>query len=201
MNDRKENLLQALRAFARQRPGLEFGNYGELKAYRAELRSITKDLQHAQELLTAVALRDSITADAIVTASKRAYSGRLTITEPKPGRFALDYCTGQYFPTEYRPAVCAALSAALWEYAREQTPAPEAWRVASWSSLSGRDYGEACSTREEAERELAEKGGQQYGHVQELVPFTDYMKGTPGDWMRWWGRKELGRSIAARWFN
>jgi hypothetical protein len=26
----------------------------------------------------------------------------------------IDYCTGQYFPTEYRKAVCAVLASALW---------------------------------------------------------------------------------------
>lgn len=123
MEKRKENLLTALRAFVRQRPGLEFANYGDLKAYRAELRSITKDLSHAQELLAAVAWRDSITADAIIKASKGAYSGRLTISEPQSGHFELDYCTGQYWPTEYRRAVCAVLSSALWGYWRDAAPA------------------------------------------------------------------------------
>jgi len=33
-------------------------------------------------------------------------------------RVEVDYCTGQYFPTEYRRAACAVLASALWEYWR-----------------------------------------------------------------------------------
>jgi hypothetical protein len=31
----------------------------------------------------------------------------------------LDYCAGQYFPTEYRAAVCRALASVLWNYWRD----------------------------------------------------------------------------------
>ena len=119
MDTRKETLIAALRKFIAQRPGLEFGNYGDVSAYRSEMRSITKDRHHAEAMLSSVAWRDSITADTILEASKHAFSGRLTITEPTPGRFVLDYCTGQYWPTEYRRAVCSVLSSALWDYWRE----------------------------------------------------------------------------------
>jgi hypothetical protein len=141
----KQNLIAALRTFARQRPGLEFGNYGDWKAYRAEMRSITRDLKQAQELLSAVAWRDSITANSIIEASKGAFSGRLSITRDGDS-FKVDYCTGQYFPTEYRRAVCSVLSSALWDYFR----------------TNGADT---------------------------------------GDDIRRTARRELGRSIASRWFN
>lgn len=119
MDTRKETIIACLRKFIAQRPGLEFGNYGDVSAYRSEMRSITKDRHHAEAMLSSVAWRDSITADTILEASKHAFSGRLTITEPTPGRFVLDYCTGQYWPTEYRRAVCSVLSSALWDYWRE----------------------------------------------------------------------------------
>mgnify|MGYP006055752579 CR=1 FL=1 len=118
MDTRKETLIACLRKFIAQRPGLEFGNYGSLPAYRSEMRSITKDRHHAETMLASVAWRDSITTDSILEASKHAFSGRLAITEPSPGRFVLDYCTGQYWPTEYRRAVCSVLSSALWDYWR-----------------------------------------------------------------------------------
>lgn len=117
----KQQILTALQAWINQRPGLEFGNYGTLASYRAELRSIAKDRRDALELLNAVALRDSITAEDLIAAFPRAYSGRLTLTEingdnPKLAHAAqLDYCTGQYWPTEYRKAACAVLASALWE--------------------------------------------------------------------------------------
>ena len=119
MDTRKQTLIACLRKFIAQRPGLEFGNYGDVSAYRSEMRSITKDRHHAETMLASVAWRDSITADTILEASKHAFSGRLTITEPSPGRFVLDYCTGQYWPTEYRRAVCSVLSSTLWDYWRD----------------------------------------------------------------------------------
>jgi hypothetical protein len=121
METRKDNILRALRAFVRQRPGLEFCNYGDVKAYRAELRVITRSLHHAEKMLNSVAWRDSITADSIIEASKRAFSGRLSITESKdkPDHVTINYCTGQYWPTEYRSAVCSVLSSVLWGYWRE----------------------------------------------------------------------------------
>jgi len=119
MDTRKQTLIACLRKFIAQRPGLEFGNYGDVSAYRSEMRSITKDRHHAETMLASVAWRDSITTDSILEASKHAFSGRLAITEPSPGRFVLDYCTGQYWPTEYRRAVCSVLSSALWDYWRE----------------------------------------------------------------------------------
>jgi hypothetical protein len=125
MDTRKQSLINALQRFIAQRPGLEFGNYGDVSAYRSEMRSITKDRHHAETMLRAISWRDSITADAIIEASRHAFSGRLTITEPDPGRFVLDYCTGQYWPTEYRRAVCAVLSSALWGYWRSNIPAHE----------------------------------------------------------------------------
>lgn len=109
----RDVILEKLEQFARQRPGLDFANYGDVSAYRSESRSITKDLHHAESLLAAVR-RTLIPADKLASAFKRAYSGRLSWDGE-----SLDYCTGQYWPTEYRRAVCAVLSAALWDYFRE----------------------------------------------------------------------------------
>jgi hypothetical protein len=139
MDKRKQMVLDALSAFAEQRPGVEPGNHGDWKGYRSESRSITKDLHEARILLAAVRWRDSITADHLIEASKRAYSGRLEITEYKAGTprksarrsvessypedtITIDYCTGQYFPTEFRKAVCAVLAYALWNYIRADIP-------------------------------------------------------------------------------
>ena len=119
--DTKANILAALRAFARQRPGLEYGNYGDWKSYRAELRAITRELAHARTLLRAVELRESIGADALIEAARGAFSGRLSITLTADGSAVtrIDYSAGQYFPTEYRKAVCSVLASALWTWYRE----------------------------------------------------------------------------------
>jgi len=117
----KQQIIDSLRTFVSRRPGLEYGNYGDPVAYRAEMRAITKDLHQARELLRYVELRDSITGDDIIKASESAYSGRLTIG----ANATIDYCTGQYWPTEYRRAVCAVLASAVWAWKRDQCmPAP-----------------------------------------------------------------------------
>lgn len=105
----KQQIIDSLHTFVRQRPGLEYGNYGDPVSYRAEVRAIGRDLTQARQLLRYVELRDSITGADIIEASKSAYSGRLTINVDA----TIDYCTGQYFPTEYRKAACAVLSQAI----------------------------------------------------------------------------------------
>ncbi len=110
----KQAILDTLRKFARQRPGLEFCNYGDIKLYRQELRSITRDLAHAATLLRAVE-HSSIDAAAILRAAD---NGRLTITVDGE-RVRIDYCINQYWPTEYRKAVCRVLSGALWAHVRD----------------------------------------------------------------------------------
>lgn len=131
----KQQILAALDKWIRQRPGLEFGNYGNVSAYRSELRSIAKDLQHARILMRQVELRDSITAEDLLRAFS-AFSGRLSIKEVD-GKAQLDYCTGQYWPTEYRRAVCAVLASALWERKRQDMP--------SKIVKDGRDYYPHCN--------------------------------------------------------
>lgn len=124
MSATREQILQALDTFARQRPGLEYGNYASgwndtegRRAYFREMRSITRDLHDFRALLAQVSWRSSITADDL-KAGFRAFSGRLTLTERPDGSVALDYCPGQYFPTEYRKAACAVLGTVLFDYFR-----------------------------------------------------------------------------------
>ena len=120
----REQILDALDAWIRQRPGLDFGNYGNVASYRQESRRITRQKHDAETLLRAVRWRESITADMLAAAFRDAFSGRLTLTE-KDGKACLDYCAGQYFPTEYRAAACAVLASALWSWTWEHaTPTP-----------------------------------------------------------------------------
>lgn len=169
----KQQILEALRVWINQRPGLEFGNYGEMSAYRSELRSIAKDRRDALELLSAVALRDSITAEHLIEASKRAYSGRLTLEATDKGGVRIAYCTGQYWPTEYRKAAAAVLAAALWEHRRENMPKPQG-KVTKGTGV-GPFYRES-----------------EHDSIEGL---------TPGDWLRRSFRREFGASIQRRWFD
>ena len=111
----KQTIIDALHQWINQRPGLEFGNYGDVSSYRSELRSITRDLQHARAMVNYVAWHDSITAEMILDA---AGSGRLTLTADGD-KVRIDYVTGQYWPTEYRRAVCALMSSVIWAWLRE----------------------------------------------------------------------------------
>ena len=150
----KSTIVAALDAFIRQRPGLEFGNYDDVSSYRSNVRSIGKDLQHARALLRYVEWHDSITADMILNAAR---SGRLSIVVDG-NKVRVDYCTGQYWPTEYRPAVCRLLSSVIWHWMRENAPV-DAGPIDKFSNLQN-----------------------------------------VGSWIRKQASRELGTSIARRWF-
>ena len=116
----KQFIIDALYTFAHKRPQLEFNNYGDVSAYRSESRAITKDLHHARQLLRALELSQSITGEDIIRASEHAFSGRLSINVTDDGLVSIDYCTGQYFPTEYRKAVAAICASTLWTFYRNK---------------------------------------------------------------------------------
>lgn len=170
--DERAAILQALDRWIRQRPGLEFGNYGDWSAYHAEVRSIGRDLKHARTLLAYVERHPSIDAERLKAAFRDAYSGRLSwnpgipLTGPNGDgpvmRPHLDYCTGQYWPTEYRRAACAVLASAIWYW----------WR-------------------DECMPEYKARGGVA-GAGKPVVP---------GDYLRATARREFDRGVAARWFN
>jgi hypothetical protein len=148
MDLRKQMILTALRQFVAQRPGLEFGNYGDTSAYRSELRTITKDLNIARTLFQAIEWRDSITAEMIFDACK---NGRIQIVQvSKDGatvdHYDIDYTTGQYWPTEYRAAVCRLLSSVLWAWMRD-TSMPDEARLEALKQSPG-DYLRASFKRE-----------------------------------------------------
>lgn len=110
----KEDITAALRRFTNSRPGLDFGNYGDVSAYRSEACGIARDRREALTLIRAVEL-SSMTADEL-REGFRAFSGRLQL--PSRHGLKLDYTTGQYYPTEYRKAVAAVCAAAMWSYWR-----------------------------------------------------------------------------------
>jgi hypothetical protein len=116
----KQSIIDALYTFAHKRPRLDFADYGDRSNYMAESRAITQDLHHARALLRQLELSQSISADDIIKASKSAFSGRLTINATNDGLVSIDYCTGQYFPTEYRKAVAAVCASVLWAWYRDQ---------------------------------------------------------------------------------
>ena len=105
----KITILALLTAFVKQRPGFELGNYGSWASYRADYRRVNEDRKLALALIEYINHNDGITADHIIAELR----GRLTLENDR-----LEYCTGQYFPIEYRAAVCRALISVIWDHIR-----------------------------------------------------------------------------------
>lgn len=106
--------IQLIAAYAAKNPGLEYGNYASgyadkagRAAYFAEARQITKALHRVKAAVRDAAYAGVTDAD-IEQASKQAFGGRLTVTSE-----GVDYCAGQYWPTEYRNACAAVLESAV----------------------------------------------------------------------------------------
>jgi hypothetical protein len=251
MEPRKQAIIDALSTWIRQRPGLEYANYGDVTSYRAECRSIARDKREAETLLAAVKWRDGITADDVIAAARSAYSGRLTIrmewgwqlvetdtrgkpvgvmtgfdteaealarlaewraagrpqadrnhAQPARNRAVIDYCTGQYWPTEYRRAVCAVLASALWEYTRNTMPAPNGFRVREWGNRNVSWGPYATHAEAVAKRAaLALPTGREAEGWGGLDQTYGPSRVSAGDWLRAHFRKEFGRGIADRWFS
>ena len=117
-------IAHALLTFASTRPNLDFANYGDIRMYRAESRSITRDL-HAVRELHAVARY--LCTDAEILESAR--GGRVEISsysDENESTYRVSYCAGQYYPIEYRAAVARVLASAIWTaWAREIADRPD----------------------------------------------------------------------------
>lgn len=114
----KAELCKLLRAFVGQRSGLDWRNYGHdwrdaagMAALRSDRNTILQHGRDARALLSYVEKWSSIPVDYLLT--ELSDGKRLSFDA---SRGSIDYCAGQYFPTEYRAAVCRALSSALWRY-------------------------------------------------------------------------------------
>lgn len=113
-----EAIFAAFKTWIAQRPGLEFGNYGDRRAYASELRSINKAKEAANK-----ALREAQTypfnPQAMADALTGSFSGRLSWTGTE-----FDYTTGQYWPTEYRAAAQAVLESYCHSVRPKVVPTP-----------------------------------------------------------------------------
>lgn len=149
----KAALMAALYAFTAQRSGIDWQNYGgSREAFMGDYRPILRNGKTARRLLRYVELCGSISAADIMAAANSAYSGRLAFVVKDDGaKVGVDYTTGQYFPTEYRRAVCAVAAAAIWAYWRASCM-PEAEIAAdgsrSYRGKSAGDYLRAMARRE-----------------------------------------------------
>lgn len=193
MDDRKQKLLAALVAYARQRPGFDWHNYGDAVSYNREVREATRALAIVRTLARACDWR-GITAEDLLDSAR---GGRVTIVE-RNGLISVDYCAGQYFPTEFRPAIARVLAGALWAYVRERCmPRPSAWIVE-------RDHGLGIRRIEVCTFDTEEKARAFANNTRAYVSAV-YRRGnrnvSAGDWLRGHFRDEFGRGIASRFFN
>lgn len=192
MQANKETIIAALFKWTAQRPRLEYANYGDPTNYRAEMRAITRQRHDAEAMIRAVSWRDHITADDLRRALS---SGRLEWIEDGDGGGRLDYCTGQYWPTEYRAAVCRALSGVLWNYFRDNMI--DGWTV----EYSGNGSLGGLVRRTFATEELAVQWAEQAGHgANHTAPASIAPAGCTREDIIKAARLELGRGIARRWF-
>jgi len=159
-----EQVFDALNTWIRQRPGLDFADYGGgrdgLRAYRSEIRDIGKDRKRALKALAEA--RRSSTQDygLLMEAFKAAYSGRLewkpeylntvdALAGKKPDPAHLSYTTGQYWPTEYRKAAASVLEMYVRALARRWS---EEHPVTASSAFAFRNLGDV-------KRENEKRGG------------------------------------------
>ncbi len=105
--------VQLLAAYAARNPGMDPENYGGgmdgWRAYRAEARRVSRDLDDAREACRLAAAL-GVTDEEVAEATR---GDRLTIERRADGSWFVDYTTGQYWPTEYRPAVARVLRRAI----------------------------------------------------------------------------------------
>ena len=108
--------LDALAAFVAQRSGIDGRDYGTgpdaRAAFMGDYRPMLQAGRDAREMLRLARL---FSVDVAAAASD---GGRLTFRTREDGSVAVDYVTGQYFPTEYRKAACRVLASAWWAYWR-----------------------------------------------------------------------------------
>ena len=115
-----KDIKAALLAFARQRPGFKFADYGDIAAYRADVRRATRQLNDARAI--AAAIPDSMPSSYLLNDLRS--GNRLSLDGNR-----LSYTAGQYYCIEFRAAVARALANALWMFWAEDVKAGEADKI------------------------------------------------------------------------
>lgn len=138
-----EGALAKLADFAARNSGIEWRNYfsdardldGMLN-YRRECRQIARDWQEFNRVLREANL-DGVKDVDVINAAPRAFSGRLSWNQDH-----WDYCTGQYYCTEYRRAAIAVLDQAIRTVRQARPPRHEQVRtISDLKDLNARNGG------------------------------------------------------------
>lgn len=147
-NETEHPAICLLVAFAAQNSGIDSRNYGtDWQAFRQEQRSISADLKRFKTALHAACM-EGVTDAEVIAAAPDAFSGRLewhtrtTIGGKQPILSEWRYCTGQYFPTEYRKAAATVLEYATRAVKRSRPPTAEPIEtIADLKALNERNGG------------------------------------------------------------
>lgn len=114
--------LLALDTFVAQRSGISFADYGNRDNFMEDYRPIIQQGKDYRKMASFVT-QSSITDYDLIKACDQVFSGRLqfdTKRAPINGHtifeYSVNYCTGQYFPTEYRLAACWVISRVIRNY-------------------------------------------------------------------------------------
>ena len=127
-------LKAALRAFVAQRPGFEYVNYRNIAGFRADQKRAVRDKADALALISAYPddADSRFLTDALRSGNSLSLEGG-----------QLEYTACQYYPTEYRAAVCRAVSDAL----RALSWAQSQERLAETRKRMARIVGRGCANR------------------------------------------------------
>lgn len=106
-----ENVLTALLALAKSRPGFEPANYATARDYRADVRAATNALHDVRELARYVDA-SSYGADVRAVLVERLTDQRDRVSADEKGR--VWYTAGQYYCVEFRPAIARVIADAIW---------------------------------------------------------------------------------------
>ena len=129
-----QEIKSALRAFVAQRPGFDYHNYATASDYRADQRRAMNDKADALALISAY----PDDADPRFLVGVLSSGNRLSLEGGQ-----LEYTAGQYYCTEYRAAVCRAVSDAL----RSLSWAQSQERLAETRKRMARIVGRGCANR------------------------------------------------------
>lgn len=117
-------IFTAFHRWINQSPNLDQADYGGrtpagFAAYWSELRGIRKEQTRARKALRQ-AREFEYNEQAMTDALQHSFSGRLTWNGER-----FEYCTGQYFPTEFAPAAATVLEAYVNKVRPKFTPTEE----------------------------------------------------------------------------
>lgn len=111
------NFISLLSNFVAQRPGFDLCNYASMKDYRSDYYRTLKYKKSFEALLIqAERIFSFEDLNKALGDRLKNNSGRLTY---KIDRAQLEYCTGQYFPVEYRSAAFSVLFYSVWDLTRD----------------------------------------------------------------------------------